>query len=172
MIYLENFTLRSELEENMELALEKRHYISNNYPYHLFSSKGLKKVDFEPVTIFYGGNGSGKSTLLNIIACFLHASGSSSSGEMFTKYLSGCKCQFGTDKPFEIKIIKSDDIFDFLLTRKKINNYGAYERESLVREYLSNSQSNVNSISDYEALKRSVDAKKKNNVFICSRKNE
>ena len=28
----------------------------------------FKEIEFEPVTIFYGGNGTGKTTLLNIIA--------------------------------------------------------------------------------------------------------
>ena len=38
------------------------------YPYNVLEPKGLREIEFAPITIFYGGNGSGKSTLLNIIA--------------------------------------------------------------------------------------------------------
>lgn len=44
---------------------------SNNkivYPYNILGPKQLQKIEFSPITIFYGSNGSGKSTLLNIIA--------------------------------------------------------------------------------------------------------
>ena len=38
------------------------------YPHTVIAQKDLGKVEFAPVTIFYGGNGSGKSTILNVIA--------------------------------------------------------------------------------------------------------
>lgn len=38
------------------------------YPNRVLAEKGLGRVEFAPVTIFYGGNGSGKSTVLNVIA--------------------------------------------------------------------------------------------------------
>lgn len=34
------------------------------YPFKILSGNGFERIDFEPVTIFYGGNGSGKSTAL------------------------------------------------------------------------------------------------------------
>ena len=34
----------------------------------ILSAHQLKMLDFEPVTILYGGNGSGKTTALNVIA--------------------------------------------------------------------------------------------------------
>lgn len=38
------------------------------YPYSILKPKRLGKIEFDPITIFYGSNGSGKSTILNIIA--------------------------------------------------------------------------------------------------------
>lgn len=38
------------------------------YPYRVLSGHQFEQIDFEPITILYGGNGSGKSTALNIIA--------------------------------------------------------------------------------------------------------
>ena len=38
------------------------------YPHSVMAEKNLGRVEFAPVTIFYGGNGSGKSTVLNVIA--------------------------------------------------------------------------------------------------------
>lgn len=38
------------------------------YPWNIFYQRGIEDLDFESITIFYGGNGSGKTTLLNVIA--------------------------------------------------------------------------------------------------------
>ena len=38
------------------------------YPNWVLAEKELGRVEFAPVTVFYGGNGSGKSTVLNVIA--------------------------------------------------------------------------------------------------------
>lgn len=37
------------------------------YPFGILSAHHLRQLDFEPITILYGGNGSGKSIALNII---------------------------------------------------------------------------------------------------------
>ena len=73
-MYLERFVLPIEQEE---LMIEDRMkynggkklgYIDNTYPCRLFSQKMLREINFDNITILYGGNGSGKSTLLNLIA--------------------------------------------------------------------------------------------------------
>ena len=64
MIYLTSITFPSGKKET-EYILKCG---GSSYPYHVISSFGLKKIDFEPVTILYGNNGSGKSTVLHIIA--------------------------------------------------------------------------------------------------------
>lgn len=73
MQYLNSFTLATEGDElnflmSFHYKLEMQCYSNNVYPFKLFPFKGLKKLDFEPITIIYGGNGSGKSTILNLIA--------------------------------------------------------------------------------------------------------
>lgn len=74
MIFLRNFTLLDELKEHDIVCYEEIRRIFNNYyPLHLFSTKSFKNIDFDKITIFYGGNGSGKTTLINNfrkIKCF------------------------------------------------------------------------------------------------------
>ena len=36
------------------------------YPHSVMAEKNLGRVEFAPITIFYGGNGSGKSTVCHI----------------------------------------------------------------------------------------------------------
>lgn len=68
MRYLKSFSFLSKAdEEDFFLALKRTCY-QTAYPFAIFPEKGLKKLEFEPVTILCGGNGSGKTTALNIIA--------------------------------------------------------------------------------------------------------
>ena len=68
MRYLKSFFFLSKAdEEDFFLALKRTCY-RTAYPFAIFPEKGLKKLEFEPVTILCGGNGSGKTTALNIIA--------------------------------------------------------------------------------------------------------
>ena len=74
MVFLDKFMIPNAEQE--EIIIRRRMaenggvfgYIDNIYPCGLFSKKELTQIDFEPLTILYGGNGSGKSTLLNLIA--------------------------------------------------------------------------------------------------------
>ena len=74
MIYLKSFRLASGNEEDGYMLSypyqqEMQCYSHTNvYPFRIFPAKGLERLEFEPITILYGGNGSGKSTLLNVMA--------------------------------------------------------------------------------------------------------
>jgi len=64
MVYLKTFTFPNEdLEFNFFMNVRRTCYDSF-YPFKILSRNRLERIDFEPVTIFYGGNGSGKSTAL------------------------------------------------------------------------------------------------------------
>ena len=68
MLYLKTFTFPSaDMEFNFFMSIKRTCYDSF-YPFKILSAHGLRRLDFEPVTILYGGNGSGKSTALNVIA--------------------------------------------------------------------------------------------------------
>ena len=72
MIYLKSFKLLDgDTETIIPVSLERR--FNNYYPFHLFSSKQFEDIEFDNITIFYGGNGSGKSTLINMISQKLNA---------------------------------------------------------------------------------------------------
>ena len=74
MLYLKYFNLPTDEEELDYLFDSKKsgkldmQCYNNQYPFGIFPHKRLSKIEFEPITIFYGGNGSGKSTLLNVIS--------------------------------------------------------------------------------------------------------
>ena len=72
MVYLESFQFPSyEKEDNFLIEYYRGKYnleqfehrrIGGNYPFGVLSVNILVSLDFEPITILYGGNGSGKST--------------------------------------------------------------------------------------------------------------
>lgn len=140
MIYLKNFIFPSEHSEENYLFgyYNKAHvgntYHTNMYPFKVLSGIGMFRLDFEPITIIYGGNGSGKSTVLNVISQKLHIERKSAynSGELMDAYVD--LCSFETDMRWtgeeysmtghrsgrydisEIScMITSDDIFKALL---------------------------------------------------------
>ena len=161
MVYLKEFNLLSEDFENGILINERRNYFHNQYPFRIFPDKKLEKMDFANITILYGGNGSGKSTILNIIAEKLNAKGLNlTGGEMFQTYVDYCKYETSLEIPDEIKIIKSDDVFDYIYNVKRINNRGFNRREALLKEYFECKKTSIRDINDYQSIKNEADAKR------------
>ena len=73
MLYLSDFEFpdeQTEYEFRWGLLNKKMHRSCYDtiYPFFILSAHGLNRLDFESVTILYGGNGSGKTTVLNVIA--------------------------------------------------------------------------------------------------------
>lgn len=165
MVYLKKFTLLDEIQEhNIEFNEERRNIFNNNYPLHLFSSKSFKEINFDKITIFYGGNGSGKTTLINMISQKLNASRKSpiDKGSYFDLYVEHCYYEMSFEQPMEIKLITSDDVFDYLIDVRSINANVNRQKERLSKEYLDYKfNNNGNSFDNYDELKMSYDSKRK-----------
>ena len=165
MKYLKSFKLLNEIQEHsIMFEQEQRRIFNNYYPLNLFSVKSLNDIDFSDITIFYGNNGSGKTTLVNIIAEKMKASRKSviDKGSFFDLYVSNCDYEMSMNIPVEIKIMTSDDIFEYILDIRSINSNVNRKKEMLSRAYLNNKyNSSGDSFYDYENIKNSYEAKKR-----------
>ena len=187
MQYLDCFKLASADEEDSYVLsfpakLEMSCYSGQVYPFKVFPQKGFEKIDFAPITIFYGGNGSGKSTLLNIIAQKTEALRKSPFNytPYFEDYLELCQAEYSFDNeiPRESRIITSDDVFDFLLDIRTVNEGVDRRREEIFEEYDALSQHYertgksylLTSLSDYENFKRHNEAKTKSKNQFTKRR--
>ena len=174
MQYLDSITLPSRNAEDgfclsYPKELEMQCYNHGNvYPFRLFPEKELRSLTFSPITCFYGGNGSGKSTLLNVIAEKLSLARTSPFNytPFFEPYLNrvNCKLTYG-EIPKESRIITSDDVFDFLLDIRAINQGIDRKREELFAEYerLTDPSAptfQLRSLEDYEELKERNEARR------------
>lgn len=158
MIYLETFRFPEKDEEFDFFMSVKRTCYDSYYPFGVLSEKQLRQIDFEPVTILYGGNGCGKSTALNVIADKLGAERDSvyNRSSFFEEYLARCSGGKSLEKPEEIRIITSDDVFDYMLDIRNFNEGIDRKREEVFQEYLDAkySKSQLKSLDDYDKLKK------------------
>jgi len=157
MIYLRNFSFPSEDREYNFILDEKRTCFDTFYPFKILSKNDFTEIDFEPVTILYGGNGSGKSTALNVIAEKIEASRDTifNKSNFFKDYVD--MCDMYEVKAAEIKrIITSDDVFDYILNLRNLNEGIDNKRENLFGDYLDAKYSDfkMKSLEDYEELKK------------------
>ena len=67
MIYLSHFEFPSKEREYDFILAQKRTCYDTYYPFQILSKHDLRMLDFESVTILYGGNGSGKTTITSKI---------------------------------------------------------------------------------------------------------
>ena len=165
MIYLKKFELLGVQQEHRILCSDETRQIFNNYyPLHLFSTKEFKNINFDRITIFCGGNGSGKTTLINIISEKLNASRRSkvNKGSYFDLYVDHCNYEMSFEQPMEIKLITSDDVFDYLLDVRSINASVNREKERLSKAYLEYKFNKADtSFDNYDELKMVYDTKRK-----------
>ncbi|MFP3153821.1 AAA family ATPase [Lachnospiraceae bacterium ZAX-1] len=165
MIYLDYFTFPDADKEFDFFMGIKRTCYDSFYPFRILSAHNFKRIDFEPITILYGGNGSGKSTALNVIAektkiqrdCIYNKS------NFYLDYVNMCKTYLKTDIPRKSRIITSDDVFDYMLNIRTLNEGIDQKREEIFKEYLDVKYSSfkMQSIADYEQLKKVNKAKSK-----------
>ncbi len=165
MLYLKTFTFPSaDMEFNFFMSIKRTCYDSF-YPFKILSAHGLRRLDFEPVTILYGGNGSGKSTALNVIAEKTGICRDSiyNKSNFFLDYVSLCDMDAREDIPENSRIIASDDVFDYMLNIRNLNEGIDLRREELFGEYLDAkySQFQMKSLADYEQLKKVNNSRRK-----------
>lgn len=155
MLYLEKFVFPNR--EHDDLLGEDplgSFFDDHTYPFHLTSEMGLWSLDFEPITILYGGNGSGKSTIINVISQKLNAQRRSmfNSGPYFEEYVERCYYKAtrnvlgdtpgrGARKPQKYDISKittvltSDDIFQLMLEQREENDRKLQKGRFLMDEF-------------------------------------
>ncbi|MDD7675312.1 MAG: AAA family ATPase [Eubacteriales bacterium] len=175
MLYLTGFKIASSRNEDdfilNSCKLDMTCYdLCNVYPFKLFPGRGLDRLEFAPLTLLYGGNGSGKSTLLNIIAEKLKLGRGSTFNRtpFFEDYLGFCRATLSRDMslPEASRIITSDDVFDFMLDMRAINQGVSRHRDELFREYQlyndpAQPQFRLRSLEDYDELRRRNRARRK-----------
>ncbi len=179
MVYLKAFSLVSQgAEDNFILSyphqLEMQCYSNSAYPFKIFPSKHLSELEFDRITVLCGSNGSGKSTLLNVIAGklgLLH-SAPFNDAPCFDEYLKGCSftCTAEDGIPKGSEIIKSDDVFDFLLDIRSVNREIEKKRERLFNEYDRRREERftLSSLEDLDTLKEYTSAWKKTRSAFTS----
>ena len=165
MIYLDYFKFASQDEEEGFAFSQKRTCFDSYYPFQIFIKKGFNRIDFDNITILYGGNGSGKSTALNLIANMIDADRDTvyNRSNFFEEYLGFCKVEY-QDMSFKNKlIITSDGVFDSMLDIRNLNQKIDYKREDLFDDYmeLKYTPFKLRSMEDLEKLKKSNIAKTK-----------
>lgn len=158
MIYIDNFNFPSvQQEESYNFNIVYTCY-STIYPFYSISRNGLSRLDFSDITILYGTNGSGKSTALNVIAEKLNLKRESvfNKTNFYDDYVELCDFELEKDIPENSRIITSDDVFDYMLNIRNINNGVDLKREELFDEYMKVKKSDfqLKSMADYDQLKK------------------
>ena len=158
MLYLSQFQFPDTEREYDFIFDLKRTCYDTLYPFQILSKHQLNVLDFEPITILYGGNGSGKSTALNVMAEKLNLTrdtlyNRTNFYEDYTKL-----CTFELESPITTcsRIITSDDVFDFMLNIRTVNEGIDQKREDLFEEYMDAKYSKfqMKSLEDYEQMKK------------------
>ena len=163
-MFLKCFTFASEEQEIEYLHSQHWNCYNSFYPFGVIPKTGLKDVEFEPITIFYGGNGCGKTTALNIICEKLNIKRDAifNKSDFFDSYLSFCYCS-AYEIPFDSKMLSSDGVFDNMFDTRAINNGLDNRRHKIFEEYKDLRKENAfryNDMRDYEQLKHTNNARR------------
>lgn len=161
--YLKRMELASFAQEDNFIRCQRRTCYNGIYPFKIFPQKEFTSVQFAPITIFYGGNGSGKTTLLNIIAektgVIRHSAFNGSA--FFADYVTMCKLD-GSSIPRHSQILTSDDVSDYLLTIRSLNDGIDSRRDELLADYTDRKYKDLRftGLADYDNWKEGYDAKR------------
>ena len=137
MIYLQRLLLPSEREEAGVIEGEKRTIFNTFYPFNIFPSKGLEKLELGGITLLYGGTGSGKSTLINVMASKVNASRRSDFNDspFFDRFVSMCGVEYAR-VPERSVVLTSDDVFDYAIKARSVNEGVDEARNALIDKYV------------------------------------
>lgn len=160
MVYLSSFNFPDRTSEEIFIGGIKQTCFNTVYPFGILSQHQFERVEFDPITILYGGNGSGKTTALNVIAETLGLGRDAlyNRTNFFEEYTKRCNYEINCAIPPHSRIITSDDVFDYFLNIRSLNHGIDEKREDLMNEYLDAkySQFQFKSMDDYEALRKVV----------------
>lgn len=137
MVYLSSFKLPSDGAETSFVMQEKRTIFNTFYPFRIFPAKSFREVEFDDITIFCGGNGSGKSTLINVIAQKMNAARYSDFNDspFFDEFVNLCYAKI-CRQPANCCVLTSDDVFDYTLNARSINENIDDRRRGLLENYV------------------------------------
>ena len=138
MTYISEFFLPSDAAEIKVIKNEQRTCFNTFYPFKIFPAKALDRVKLDGVTMFYGGNGSGKSTLINVMAEKVGAVRFSEFNDapLFGRFLELCHVDYA-QKPRNSYVLTSDDVFDYVLNARSVNEAIDEKRNELFDRYVS-----------------------------------
>lgn len=158
MLYLSCFEFPDIEQEYDFIFRQKKTCYDTYYPFQILSKHQFRRIDFEPMTILYGGNGSGKTTALNVIGekLGLHRDSLYNRSSFFEDYIQMCGMKLERRVPKDSATITSDDVFDFMLNLRSINEGIDRKREELFEEYLQAKYNHfqMKSLDDYEQFKK------------------
>ncbi|MBE6692766.1 MAG: ATP-binding cassette domain-containing protein [Ruminococcaceae bacterium] len=166
MIYLKKLYLPSEHAEIEVIKNEQRTCFHTFYPFKIFPEKKLSSIEFDGITMLYGGNGSGKSTLLNVLASKIQADRYSefNSSPFFDKFVQMCYVDYART-PKRSYVLTSDDVFDYALKARLVNEGIDDERNELIEKYIDTHREAVynpeitrfHGLDDYERWKTAME---------------
>lgn len=137
MVYVKKITLPSDSAEIKVIAAEQRTCFNTFYPFKLFPQKELKGLELDNITMLYGGNGSGKSTLINVIARKINAVRFSefNGSPFFDRFVDMCGVDY-IHVPRRSYVLTSDDVFDYVLSARTVNENIDDRRNDLFYKYV------------------------------------
>lgn len=172
MVYLREFQLPNEEQEAQFLANSpenKRTCYGSRYPFGVFLNRSVPLFRLEEITILCGGNGSGKTTILNLMGEKLGLGRKAvfNRSSFWGDYLALCDSRLDRSFTAQVrsnsKVITSDDVFDYLLDFRCMNENIDIRRRELLEEYTDARYANfqMRSLEDVDRLRQVVEAQRR-----------